>query len=202
MVPGLLLFAAFALWKIFDSIATGRLAAALGLVAAVIAATWFVSQPQRDPSLWALEAYNSGWQALESNNLPLAQKKLELAYRYVPQNSEINLALGNLWLERSDLAKAEGFYRATLALEPKHKSALSNLGVLVLRTNRAPEAVNLFQEALEVQPNDGKTHYLLALALLQTGARAEALSEAELAVRLKPEQPEFNALRRKISDQP
>ncbi len=201
VVPGLLLFAAFALWKIFDSIATGRLATTLGLVAAVIVATWFVSQPQRDPSLWALEAYNSGWQALESNNLPLAQKKLELAYRYVPQNPEINLALGNLWLERKDFSRAETFYRATLALEPNHKSALNNLGVVALDTGRWDTAVELFEAAITAEPRDAKSHYLLAQAQFKSGNLKDADHEVRKALELKPDQPEFKMLWDEIQQQ-
>ncbi len=201
VVPGLFLFAAFTLWKIFDSIATGRLATALGLVAAVIVATWFVSQPQRDPSLWALEAYNSGWQALESNNLPVAQKKLELAYRYVPQNPEINLALGNLWLERKDFARAETFYRATLALEPNHKSALNNLGVVALDTGRWETAVELFEAAITAEPRNAKSHYLLAQAQFKSGNLKDADHEVRKALELMPDQPEFKMLWDEIQQQ-
>jgi tetratricopeptide (TPR) repeat protein len=201
-VPGLLLFAAFGVWQTWQNCSLGKYRPVAVYLAFLAAATLFVSQPQRDSSLWALDAYNSGWQALESQNWPLAKKKLELAQAYVPDNAEINLALGNLWLERNDPLKAEGFYRATLAIEPRHKSALSNLGVLVLQTNRSLEAVNLFRTALKVQRDDAKTHYLLARALLQTGEKAEALSEAETAARLKPDQPEFAALRNSIVGQP
>ena len=51
---------------------------------------------------WALDSYNSGWQGLESNDLPTAERKLNLAYAYVPENAETNFALGNLHLLRSE----------------------------------------------------------------------------------------------------
>jgi tetratricopeptide (TPR) repeat protein len=202
VVPGLLLFAAFTILTIFNLITTRRVAAALGLVAAVIVATWFVSQPQRDPSLWALEAYNSGWQALESNNLPLAQKKLELAYRYVPQNPEINLALGNLWLERKDFARAEHYYLATLQLDPRHKAALTNLGLTALEQRQTERARELFRTALTLAPMDAKAHYLLARALFESGEQTEARAEIAAALKLKPDQPEFADLRQRIGGEP
>ena len=161
-------------------------------------ATWFVSQPQRDPSLWALEAYNSGWQALESNNLPLAQKKLELAYRYVPQNPEINLALGNLWLERKDFSRAEHYYLATLQLDPRHKSALTNLGLTALEQQQTERARELFRKALVLAPMDAKAHYLLARALFESGEQTEARVEIAAALKLKPDQPEFADLLQRI----
>lgn len=200
--PGLLLFAAFGLWQFWRNCSLGEYRSAGIYLGALAAATLFVSQPQRDPALWALDAYNSGWQALDSENLALAQEKLELARAYVPDNAEINLALGNLWMARRDTARAELFYRATLAIEPEHKSALSNLGVLTLEENRAPEAVRLLRAALAVQANDAKTHYLLARALLATGDKNGAFTEAETALQLKPAQPEFAELRRRILENP
>ena len=62
-----------------------------------------------------MEAYNSGRQALESNNLPLAELHLQRAYSYVPDNAETNFALGNLRLAQGDTAGAKSFYRAALA---------------------------------------------------------------------------------------
>jgi len=197
-VPGLLLFAAFALWKLFDFTATGRVANALGLAAAILLSTWLVSLPQRDPSLWALEAYNSGWQALESNNLPLAEAKLERAYRYVPQNAEINLALGNLWLARKNLPRAEEYYLATLQLDPRHKGALTNLGWIALEQHQGARASELFRAALALAPTDAKAHYLLARALFESGEKMKARTEIAAAIALKPDQPEFKELRQRI----
>jgi Flp pilus assembly protein TadD len=138
---------------------------------------------------------------LESQNLPLAREKLELAQAYVPGNAEINLALGNLWVEEHDPAKAESFYRATLAIEPRHKSALSNLGVLALQANRLPEAVSLFRAALAEEKNDAKTHYLLARAYQANGDLTGAVAEIQIALRLKPDQPEFSELYQRLRQQ-
>lgn len=196
--PGLMIFAAFGIWEFFESLAKMKYARTMSYLGLLALATAFVSIPQRNPALWALDAYNSGWQALESKNLALAQKKLELAYAYVPDNAEINLALGNLWLEEGDSSKAESFYRAALEMAPRHKSALNNLGVLALEQGRSQEALGLFRSALEIQRNDAKTHYLLARALLQIGERGEAFLEIQEALRLKPDQPEFVELSGRI----
>lgn len=201
-VPGLLLFAAFGLWYFWINLSLGKYFAAAVYFALLGLATLAVSQPQRDPSLWALDAYNAGWQALESHNLALAEAKLELARAYVPDNAEINLALGNLWLERQQTARAASFYRAALAIDPRHKAALSNLGVLELENHRATAATDLFRAAIRVRGNEAKSHYLLARALLESGAKNEALSEATIASKLDPRQPEFTALREQLAQSP
>jgi tetratricopeptide (TPR) repeat protein len=193
-VPGLLLFAASGLHAFWQSCSLGnyrRLAAYLGLL---LAAAFFVTLPREEPSLWAMEAYNAGRQAIESNNLPLAEQQLQRAYAYAPDNPETNFALGNLRLAQGDREGAKFFYRATLRAESQHKSALNNLGVLALEERQWDTAIKFLQASLQSDPADAKTHYLLARAELENGDVAAALSEIEIALRLKPEQPEFRAL--------
>ena len=197
-VPGLLLGASFTIWELWESSARGKYRRAAICLGMLLAATWLVSVPQRDPGLWALDAYNSGWQALQSNNLPLAKKKLELAYAYVPENSEINFSLGNLHLAQGDHSGAKAFYSATLRLDPQHKGALNNLGVLALTEEQWSLAADFFARTLEQDPRDAKVHYLLAQALFRSGNLEAAHSEIVKALALKPDQPEFATLRDEI----
>jgi Flp pilus assembly protein TadD len=149
-----------------------------------------------------MEAYNSGRQALEANNLPLAELHLQRAYSYVPDNPETNLALGNLHLAQGDKIGAKSFYRAALQSDGRHNSALNNLGVLALEERQWEMAINFFQASIQSDPADAKTHYLLARTELEKGDSAAALSEIEIALRLNPEQPEFRALLETIRARP
>jgi tetratricopeptide (TPR) repeat protein len=198
-VPGLLIFAAFGLLLLWQACVTNQLGVATAYLALVVGWTIFVAWPQKDPSLWALDAYNSGWQALESNNLPLAEKKLALAYAYVSGNSETNFALGNLRLAEDNVRDAQAFYRAVLAIDPQHKGALNNLGVVALEEKRWRDAQSFFLAALKQEPRNPKTHYLLARAQLKQGNIDRARAEIEVALQLKPNQPEFLALQTEIS---
>jgi tetratricopeptide (TPR) repeat protein len=201
-VPGLLLFAAAGLHALWQSCSLGhyrRLTVYLGLL---LAAAFFVTLPRKEPSLWAMEAYNAGRQALDSNNLPLAEVQLQRAYAYAPDNPETNFALGNLRLAQGDPEGAKFFYRATLQAESNHKGALNNLGVLALEERQWETAIKFFQASLQSDPVDAKTHYLLARAELENGDAAAALSEIQIALRLKPEQPEFRALLDTIQARP
>jgi len=161
-------------------------------------ATTFVAWPQRDRSLWALDAYNSGWQALESNNLPLAEKKLAVAYAYVPENPETLFALGNLRFAQNDPSAAQSFYHSVLNLDPDHKGAFNNLGVIALDAKKYPEAEKWFRHAEDVDPRNAKTHFLLAKTLLAKNDRRAARVEIDAAIALKPEQPEFRELKQQI----
>ncbi|PYK31681.1 MAG: hypothetical protein DME57_02815 [Verrucomicrobia bacterium] len=197
-VPGLFIFAAIGLSILWQSI-IAREARMIAVYLMLLAgSTVCVAWPQRNPSLWALDAYNSGWQALESNNLQLAEKKLAVAYSYVPDNSETLFALGNLRLAENNSAAAQSFYRAVLNLDPNHKGAFNNLGVLALDAKQFDEAENWFRRAEAVDPRNAKTHFLLAKTLLAKSDRNGARAEIDTARQLNPDQTEFSALQREI----
>ena len=197
-VPGLLIFAAFGLSLLWQKITTEEFRFAAVYLAIVVPAAVLVGWPQRDPSLWALDAYNAGWQALESNNLSLAEKKLGIAHAYVPQNSETLFALGNLRVAQGIPGAASAFYRAVIALDPKHKGAFNNLGVIALDASEFGGAEKWFRLAEDVDPRNAKTHFLLAKTLLAKNDREAARTEIDIAIRLKPEQPEFKDLLEQI----
>ncbi|MGH8100191.1 MAG: tetratricopeptide repeat protein [Chthoniobacterales bacterium] len=197
-VPGLLLFAGFGCWAFWKNVAAQRLAPASVYVALLLASTIFVAWPQRDPALWALDAYNSGRQALESNNLLQAEKKLALAYSYVPENAETNFALGNLYLARHENSRAKSFYAVTLRLDPSHTGAYNNLGLLALEENQSVLAADLFSLALRRGSHSAKNYYLLAEAHFKSGKIDDARSEIGEAIKLSPAQPEFRRLRDQI----
>ena len=198
-VPGLLLFAAGGLWLFWRAVATQQHARAFLFVPAALAASWFVSIPRGDAELWALDAYNSGLQALEAKDLDAAERKLQFAYAYVAENSELNFALGNLHLARGDREMAKSFYHRTLALDAGHKRAFNNLGALALEESRWDVAANFLRKALEQEPGDAKTRYLLAKALLGAGDIGGAEQEITRALELNPNPPEFLQLRNEIS---
>jgi cytochrome c-type biogenesis protein CcmH/NrfG len=193
-VPGLLIFATFGLQTLWQNCSLGKYRAAAVYLGLLFGATIFVTLPRKELSLWAMEAYNSGRQALESNNLPLAELHLQRAYSYVPSAVETNFALGNLRLAQGDPAGAKSFYYAALQRDGKHKGALNNLGVLALEERQLAMAIKLFHSSIQSDPADAKTHYLLARAELESGDAATALSEIQISLRLNPEQPEFRAL--------
>jgi hypothetical protein len=194
VVPGLILFAAAGLWMFWEKSALARGKFVASYIATLAAAAVFVTWPQPDPALWALKFYDSGLQALELQQWPDAQKQLELARTYAPGSTEINLALGNLWLEQQNLPLAKASYLSVLQTDARHKAALNNLGLVALSEKDWESAANYLRAALAVDPNDGKTHYLYARAQFEAGNRSEALTEIQTALRLRPGQREFEEL--------
>jgi Flp pilus assembly protein TadD len=197
-VPGLLLFAAFGLCELWAAFVKKDYQLAGSFFLLLFCSTAFVSVPQRDPTLWALDTYNSGLQALEAKDFSLARRKLDLAYAYSPENAEINFAEGNLHLETGPLETAKRFYFAALTLDPTHAGAYNNSGVLALKEERWKLAGNFFRHALEYSPNDSKIHFLFARAELKSGEVVNARKEIARAIQLDGCHPEFFALRKEI----
>ena len=197
-VPGLLIFAAFGLFFFWRTIAVPRLKAAAVYLILLTGSTIAVAWPERDPALWALDPYNSGWQALESNNLSIAEQKLAIAHAYVPGNIETLFALGNLRLAQNNHDAAKSFYGNVIAIDPKHKGALNNLGVVALAENQFGEAESWFRRAEQIDPRNAKTHFLLAKTFLARNELPIAEAEIDAAIRLKPDQPEFAELKNQI----
>jgi len=193
-VPGLLVLGILGLRQLWTHCANREYSGAalqMGLIAAIAS---LVSLPRHDPSLWALEAYNSGKFALEANDLTLAEQHLQRAYSLAPSNAEINFALGNLRLAQGDAVAAKKYYQTALSIDDKHKGALNNLGVVALTESQPGAAADYFRRSLTLEPQNAKTHYLLAKALLADGRPTEAAAALKRAVELGGERAEFASL--------
>ena len=197
-VPGLLLFAAFGLSIFWDACATKQLRLAAVYLVLLVGSTIFVAWPVRDPALWALDTYNSGWQAFESGDLAVAEQKLSLAYAYVPENAETNFALGNLRLAQGKRSEAKSYYFATLRLDPTHEGSYNNLGILALQEKRWSLAAEFLTKALQQDPHEAKTYYLLAQAHFRAGNLRQASAAIGDAVKLNPTQPAFRDFRQSV----
>ena len=212
-VPGLMVLAAFGLWQLWASLVRGRWIGAGAYLAITAGAATFVSIPRTEPGLWSLDFYNAGIRCLASGNLALAERHFATAYAYVPDNTEVRFALGNLWLEKSNRildpkaraiarARAKDFYKRTLELNPRHASTLSNLGVLALEEERWELAEKFFASSSEAEPDDVKTFYLLARARFEAGKTDAAKSALGQALEMRPHQKEFLELRDKLAKPP
>jgi Tfp pilus assembly protein PilF len=198
IVPGLLVFAAFGVVMLWHSFAARHFAPVIAYAALLVGSTFLVSWPQHDPSLWALDTYNSGLQALDSGDLTAAGQKLDLAYAYSPLNAEINFAEGNLHLAQSKRNAAKSYYFATLRLNPQHEGAYNNLGILALQEKRWDLAAKFFSKALEQDRRNAKTYYLLAEAHFNSGDLPNATAEIAQAMNLNPVQADFRDLFERI----
>jgi tetratricopeptide (TPR) repeat protein len=197
-VPGLLLLAAYGLWEFWGFLGRARWIPAAAYACAGLAAAFWVATPPADAALWSLDYYNTGIKALEQEDYATARHDLETAYRYVPDNAEVNFALGLLWQDQDDARRAETFYMKALELNPRHGRAWNNLGVLATKCRAWGMAERFFDKAIEIDPSDATIYYLQARACAELGKWEIAHTNIAAALRLRPARKEFQALAAQI----
>jgi len=94
------------------------------------------------------------------------------------------------WRQCGTYADLETLWLETLTKNPGAWLAHNNLGNMLEKQGRIPEAVEHYEEALSIQPNSAEVHYNFGVALKQMGKIEEAIVQYEQALRLKPDYPE------------
>jgi tetratricopeptide (TPR) repeat protein len=198
VVPGLLVFGAVGLSELWIDCSLGRFRRIVAYFVVLAGALWIVTIPRIDPALWAVQAYNLGRAALDSGDLTRAEKHLSRAQAYASDNPEINFAVANLRLAQGNRPAAFSLYSAVLRIDPRHKGALNNMGVIALDDGKFAEAAQYFRKSLDQEPGNAKTYYLLARAELALGNFEPAKTAIAHAVEIEPSRPEYRDLQKEI----
>jgi tetratricopeptide (TPR) repeat protein len=88
------------------------------------------------------------------------------------------------WQQSRMYSDIETLYRTAIARNPACWMAQVNLGNILYKANRIPEAMDLFNQALRIKP--AVAYYSLGNALLKTGQTSEAIEEYRRALRINP----------------
>jgi len=99
-----------------------------------------------------------------------------------PKNAYVQYQIGEIHMDRRDLARAEAAFAQALSIDPKLASARVATGVLAYERGQLPQAEQLLREALALKPEVRLAHYNLALIAEARGndVAAEAAYRAEL----------------------
>ncbi len=197
-VPGLILLSAFGLWWLWNRVQERRwkaIACYLALAAPVI---WWVNVPQSETGVLALEQYNKGIQALAANDFDRAGELLEKAHQGLPDNADVNAALGSLALNRGDEDTAKKFLHIALEHDPKNFVAWQNLGVVALLEQKPDIGAKCFEQAIMAEPEDANSYMLLAKALGLLRQYPDAIKAVSEAMRLEPGRPDAAPLKAEL----
>jgi Flp pilus assembly protein TadD len=89
-------------------------------------------------------------------------------------------------LAAGDYQTAERGFQSVLRAEPSNIAALSNLGVIYLRTNRTVQAISVYRRALQSSPDDKAILLNLGLVYLKQEDHARALPLFARVVEIDP----------------
>ncbi len=95
--------------------------------------------------------------------------------------------------QQGDLAGADRFYRAALALRPDHADGLHGLGVLALGRGQSGQAIAFIGRAVAVRPEVGVYYLNLGLALRDQGHVEQARAALQVATLRDPNDPRAHA---------
>ena len=97
------------------------------------------------------------------------------------------------WQQSRMYTDIETLYRTTIARNSACWMAQVNLGNILYKANRIPEAMELFKQASRIKP--AVAYYSLGNALIEKGRTSEAIEEYRQALRINPDYAEaFNNL--------
>jgi protein O-mannosyl-transferase len=86
------------------------------------------------------------------------------------------------WQQSRMYTDIETLYRTTIARNPTCWMAQVNLGNILYKANRIPEAMDLFEQASRIKP--AVAHYSVGNALIDKGRTSEAIEEYRQALRI------------------
>jgi tetratricopeptide (TPR) repeat protein len=92
------------------------------------------------------------------------------------------------WQQSRMYTDIETLYRTTIARNPACWMAQANLGNILYKVNRIPEAMDLFKQASRIKP--AAACYSLGNSFLSTGRTSEAIEQYKQALRINPDYAE------------
>jgi tetratricopeptide (TPR) repeat protein len=116
-----------------------------------------------------------------------ARKHLEAAQKAAPTSAEIEYLFGVYSSQMNDPVQARAHWMKALELNPKHLSALLEVGQGLLQQNQSAEAMPYLTRAAEAEPSSWRAHALLAEAFVLRHQNDEAAKHAERAIQLDRE---------------
>jgi tetratricopeptide (TPR) repeat protein len=120
--------------------------------------------------------------ALKSSNLKEAKKRLDAAYREVPESGRVNFLMGYLFFEQKDYDQAQTYLNHAITLSPSDAQALALLGRVQLLRGQYEPAKSSLERAVVANPNDWMSHNLLGNAYLKLKEYEKARVQAQLAI--------------------
>ncbi len=119
-----------------------------------------------------------------------------------PRNVRGLAGAGRIALLKGDLAASVGLFERVLAVDPKDKAALRELGLIDMNNGRLDRACSRLKAAVEADPYDPEARYSYSRALKLAGDAPRAAEEAAATDRLRQEQQKIVDLRQSLVQRP
>jgi len=191
MLPYLLIFAAFGLFAVWESLKSKRyiklllLCLALALCFVLIDANRLAIQKDlKNYNLFSRSFnYHLGRAFIDENSSGYqnALKELDLAQRLEPDNYRVIFRQGVVYFRMDNLKLAEEKFKYAIKINPLCQDAYYDLGLIYNRQSRFTEAEEVLKRAVSLDPENIESHFELGLAYKANGKLAAAKQEFRFA---------------------
>jgi tetratricopeptide (TPR) repeat protein len=123
-------------------------------------------------------------EALRTKKPNNARSHLEAAQRVAPGSAEVEYLFGVYASQVNDPMEAQGHWNKALAINPRHLSALIEMGQELLKEKMPAEAMLYLKRAEEAEPSSWRAQALWAEADYLQGNRDEAIKRCERSMEL------------------
>jgi tetratricopeptide (TPR) repeat protein len=126
------------------------------------------------------KSFNTHEVSTAANTIPGDLKKL-------PTNANVKLLYQQAlrYQQKDNVTRAANIYKKILRIDPKHLSALNNLGVIYMSQKRSEAAKRIFEQAIKVNNAYVEPYYNLACLYSQSGDTSNSLNYLKKAIKLK-----------------
>ena len=129
---------------------------------------------------------NQAVEALKAENYATAAPLLEQALEADPDHLEARFNLAFAYTQLGEDAKAIDSYKKVLDLKADVPQALTNVGILLIRQERAGEAIPYLEKLTELRPDDFQAVFALGRARAGLGELEAASAALERAAEIDP----------------
>jgi len=138
-------------------------------------------------SMKTAEAIKKLEKSFKTYEVSTAPSTITAKSRELPPTANVKLLYQQalLYQQKDDLTKAQNTYRKILRINPKHISALNNLGVIYMSKKKSEAAKRIFTKAINVNNDYVEPYYNLACLYSQAGDTSNSLNYLKKAIKLK-----------------
>lgn len=126
----------------------------------------------------------------QEGRLLTAERLFQKAIDFEPENPDFHFELGNLYMERKNIAAARIELEQAVMIAPDHKPAHYNLGLVYRELGLAGEARDEFQRVLELDPIHVKAQLQIGYTYEEKGFLDDARLAFERARQMDVTDPE------------
>ena len=149
---------------------------------------------ERQPSL-ARAHYFAGLAQLRWDHPNDAQKEFDAALSLAPDDADVKVGLGYVYVQQGKQADASEVFRSVIATHPDNGNAHYQLGKLLLDGGKVKEAVVQLEAAARELPQTDYVHYQLQAAYRKESRTADADHELQIYKELKAKNRELTVPR-------